>query len=264
MSNKVKPFIKWAGGKRRIVDTLLANVPKDFNVYYEHFVGGGALFFALNPTAAVLSDINSDLITTYKVIQKNPHLLIDKLKEHGNKHSEDYYYATRKNQIADDDIELAARFIYLNKTCYNGLYRVNNKGEFNVPFGKYKNPSIINEDIILSCSNNLQNVELFNSNFASLNQQPSQNDFVYLDPPYHPIKDNSFTKYAKDDFKKEDQLTLFNYCKELDSKGVKFMASNSDTSFINDLYKGFDIQKIIVTHMMNRSKNIGEVLIKNY
>ena len=148
-----KPFVKWAGGKRNLVPILLNHAPQDFRHYHEIFLGGGALFFALNPKNAFLSDINLDLITTYQVIQQQPHALINALTQHKNHHNETYYYRIRKRFALDDAVEIAARFIYLNKTCYNGLYRVNNKGEFNVPMGRYDNPLICDEQNILSSIN---------------------------------------------------------------------------------------------------------------
>lgn len=261
-----RPFIKWAGGKRSIVNILLENLPDSFNAYYEPFVGGGALFFALKPKQAVLSDVNLDLVITYNVVKKNPEQLIKQLKVHESKHNETYYYKIRDQQNLSDPIQVAARFIYLNKTCFNGLYRVNSKGEFNVPIGNYKNPLIADEANILECSKLLKNVDIKCHTFSKI--KPNKDDFVYIDHPYHPIDSTSFTKYTKDDFTEANQIELHNYCTQLDSKGVKFMLSNSDTNFIKNLYRGYTIMLINPPRMINckasSRKDAQEVLIRNY
>lgn len=270
LPNDAKPFIKWVGGKRSLMSTLLANAPKQFTTYYEPFVGGGALFFALKPQKAVLLDLNIDLAITYNVVKKKPMLLIDALAIHNELHNEEYYYSIRKMQTSDDEIVVASRFIYLNKTCYNGLYRVNSKGEFNVPMGNYKSPLILDKENILECSKVLQNATIEFATFQKSLLMPQRNDFVYLDPPYHPINSDSFTKYNKDGFTEGDQIELYKSCKQLHERGVKFMLSNSDTPFINNLYKDkeFNIQIVTAPRMVN-CKSAGrsstnEVLIRNY
>lgn len=265
-NNPVKPFIKWAGGKKKILEILLRNKPEKFNRYYEPFVGGGALFFSFTPANAFLSDINLDLVITYNMIKKRPYELIEKLKEHKKKHNENYYYKIRKQFDLNDSLNVAARFIYLNKTCYNGLYRVNNKGEFNVPFGDYKEPLIVDEKNIIACSNVLKNVEIFYKDFSMIT--PSKDDFVYIDPPYHPIDSTSFTKYTKLDFTEADQIRLYKYCHNLNKQCVKFMLSNSDTQFIRNLYKDFDIKVVdaprSISCKSNGREKVKEVLIKNF
>jgi DNA adenine methylase len=197
---EAKPFVKWAGGKTKLVPEILKYLPEKYNNYIEPFVGGGALFFALKPKKAILNDINSELIATYKVIQKKPEELIFLLEDYQKKHNKDFYYKTRSTNVESlDDVEVAARFVYLNKTCFNGLYRVNQKNEFNVPMGSYKNPTILDEENILKCSRAFKNVEFYNMDYRDfLSQFAKPNDFVYLDPPYIPVSEYSaFDRYSK-------------------------------------------------------------------
>lgn len=267
IKNKIaKPFLKWAGGKRSIIKILLENAPLDFNKYYEPFLGGGALFFALKPQKAILSDFNLDLILTYNVIKTNPKDLINSLKIHQKNHNKDYYYLIRNNYNNENPIEIASRFIYLNKTCFNGLYRVNSKGEFNVPIGTYENPLIADEENIINCHLVFKNIEMKHLEFNLT--RPSKGDFVYLDPPYYPIDSNSFTKYTKNNFNEGNQIKLFKYCKRLTDRGVKFMLSNSNTNFIRNLYKDFDIKIVSAPRTINCKvdgrKAAEEVLVRNY
>jgi len=233
VNGKAKPFCKWAGGKRQLLDVLLAKIPPKFKVYHEPFLGGGALFWRLAPQRAILSDVNIDLVITYKVIQETPLELIESLQRHKENHGKDYFYAVRDNDIIKDPVELAARFIYLNKTCYNGLYRVNKSGKFNVPFGRYVNPAILEEETIMACHSVLQGVDVRYSDFAAV--EPSENDFVYLDPPYY----GTYSGYASGGFNLDNHRDLLEYCKKLDKLGVYFMLSNSDTTETRDLYKTF-------------------------
>ncbi|MFP3018093.1 MAG: DNA adenine methylase [Candidatus Tisiphia sp.] len=264
--SKAKPFVKWVGGKRSLIKELSTRTPQTYKRYYEPFVGGGALLFALTPSSATISDINLDLVITYAVIKNNPQELIKLLTKHKVNHCEEYYYKIRKQFINDNDVEVAGRFIYLNKTCYNGLYRSNNKGEFNVPMGKYKNPAIVDETNIIACSKLLQNVDIKHQDFSEIS--PNKGDFVYIDPPYHPINNKSFTKYTKLDFTEIDQIKLYQKCKELNDKGVYFMLSNSNIQFIKHMYKDFYIEIIEVPRTINckanERKNAEEVLIRNY
>jgi DNA adenine methylase len=261
-----KPFIKWAGGKRSLIKELRLRLPDKYNKYYEPFIGGGALFFALIPDKAVISDINLDLIITYKAVKDEAKTLIELLAKHKANHSQAYYYALRANANSDNPIEIAARFIYLNKTCYNGLYRVNGKGEFNVPMGTYINPNILDEDNILACSKALQNTEIIYQDFSKISPEPK--DFVYIDPPYQPINHTSFTKYTKLDFTEADQIKLYEKCRELDKKGTYFMLSNSDSDFIKNLYKSFSIDIVNAPRSINcksgSRQGVNEVLIRNY
>lgn len=264
------PFVKWAGGKRSIIDELAENIPQEFRNYYEPFVGGGALFFHLHEklSKAYLSDINLDLIMAYAVIKKNPKELIDLLKVHKQKHNDDYYYKVRKQHNLDDAIKIAARFLYLNKTCYNGLYRVNKKGEFNVPVGRYTNPNIVQEENIFLCNNALQKATVEYREYNSI--RPKAGDFVYCDPPYHPVNGSSFTSYTKLDFSENDQAQLRDFALELHSKGVNVMLSNSNTPFIQDLYKKvpFTVRIVHAPRYVNCKPggrdNVEEVLITTY
>lgn len=268
--DKAAPFIKWVGGKRSIISEITARIPKKINSYWEPFLGGAALFYELNggPKKSFLSDVNIDLVITYKVVQKDVESLIKQLKVHEKKHNEEYYYKIREKQHLEDPIELAARFIYLNRTCYNGLYRVNSKGEFNVPIGSYTNPDISQEDRLRKCSNALKRADIKHLDFTEIN--PQAGDFVYFDPPYHPTTETSFTKYASGDFTEKDQARLRNFAIELHKKGVNVMLSNSNTPFINDLYKSsiFKIGIVNAPRMVNCKPNkrnsVEEVLITNY
>jgi len=271
LPTKPKPFVKWAGGKRQLVDILLSNVPPSFNRYFEPFVGGGALLFELQPQKAVISDINEELINAYQVIKDNVEELINSLKKHKN--TKEYYYAIRAiNPKTLTPIERASRFIYLNKTCFNGLYRENSKGQFNVPFGRYKNPKICDEENLRAVSEFLNKIEIviLNCDYKETCEMAKSGDFVYLDPPYHPIsKTASFTKYNKNDFSEKDQIELSKVFKELDKKGCYVMLSNSNTEFIKRLYTGYRIQEISANRFINckankRGKSNIEVIITNF
>ena len=268
------PFVKWAGGKRSIMNSLLLRLPKSFADYYEPFVGGGALFFELAKQGKLenknvfLSDTNLDLALAYKTIKTDPTSLIEILKKHQEKHNNDYFYELRKCHNLQHPIEVAARFLYLNKTCFNGLWRVNSKGEFNVPVGKYKNPHIVQEENINACHEILQGVDIKCLAFNKI--QPKINDFVYFDPPYHPTDNSSFTKYSQLDFTEQDQVRLRDFALELHKQGVHVMLSNSETIFIKDLYnqKGFTIDIVQAPRFVNCKPNgrnaVGETLITNY
>ncbi|WP_457561119.1 DNA adenine methylase [Caminibacter sp.] len=279
--NQAKPFVKWVGGKRQLISELLKYIPKSFNSYFEPFVGGGALFFELynlgllNGKDVCLFDINKELINAYEVIRDYPQKLIEKLKkEFKEKHSNEFYYQIRaidreKGYENLDNITKAARFIYLNKTCFNGLYRVNKKGYFNVPIGRYKNPKILDEENIFDVSNALKNVIIKNCDYKEVLKYAKKGDFVYFDPPYYPINDTSnFTSYAKDDFLEKEQVELFEVFKNLDEIGCFVLQSNSDTEFINRLYKDFKVEKIKAKRAINSNAKkrgeITEVLIRNY
>ncbi len=265
------PFVKWVGGKRNIKDSLISKLPFQFNNYYEPFAGGGALFFELYKRLkqAYLSDSNLDLILAYKVIEKNPNELIEFLKIHAKKHNKEYYYKIRQQHELQDAIEIAARFIYLNKTCYNGLYRVNKSGRFNVPVGSYNNPNIIQENNILACNQALESAVIRYQDFRDI--KPDKGDFVYFDPPYYPVNATSqFTSYTKSDFSEKDQIDLRNLALRLHKSGVLVMISNSNTEFIRGLYKG----GIFNAHIVNAPRYVNskadargpveELLILNY
>ena len=268
--NKAKPFVKWVGGKRSIIQELKKNIPNQFLNYYEPFVGGGALFFELCHSfkKSFLSDKNLDLMISYKVIQVKPLSLIKLLKEHNINHNKEYYYKMREKYkgIIKCPIEKASLFIYLLKTCFNGLYRVNSKGEFNTPIGSYKNPLILDEDNILQVHKVLQDVEIKYQGFNKI--LPRKGDFVYCDPPYYPITETSFVSYLENGFSRKDQEKLKDFLSFLDKQGIFFMLSNSDTNFIKDLYKSFKIKKIKAPRVINcnitERKSINELLITNY
>jgi len=271
-SNVAQPFIKWAGGKRQILNELISRLPKSYGRYFEPFIGGGALFFALKPENAYISDINPELVNVYSIIKNNLDSLINDLKKHENNF--DYYIKIRDIDRAVpyknwSNTQKASRFIYLNRTCYNGLYRVNSKGQFNVPFGKYSNPKILNENNLKSCSKVLQSTEIKLSDFSNIINYVQKGDFVYFDPPYVPLNEtSSFTSYTKEGFDTNMQNRLKKICDLLDEKGVYFMLSNSDTKIINDLYNEYKIEKIFATRAINSNANrrgkICEVLVRNY
>lgn len=269
------PFLKWAGGKRQVIKYIRKYVPHKFNTYYEPFVGAGAVFFDLLPKNAVINDINSELINVYKVIKYSVEELILDLKKHVN--SEEYFYFIRgldRDKVIFNsltDVEKASRTIYLNKTCYNGLYRVNKSGHFNTPFGRYKNPEIINENLLREISEYLSNanVVILNCDFEEAIKNISPNDFVYFDPPYDPLSETSnFTSYSSTGFSKNDQIRLKKVCDELDNKNIKFLLSNSSTDFIIDLYSDYNIEfieaKRFINSDVNKRGNIQEILVRNY
>lgn len=267
---KPKPFVKWAGGKKQIIHELIQRIPDRFNTYYEPFIGGGALFFELMPEKAVIGDKNYELINAYFIIKDKVEELIEELKNHKN--CKTYYYKIRSlNPEKLDLVKRASRFIYLNKTCYNGLWRVNSKGQFNVPFGRYKNPKICDEENLRAINSYLNriNIKIIHGDYKETLKNAGKGDFIYLDPPYAPVsKTANFTKYLKEDFTFEDQKKLAEIFKELDRKGCYIMLSNSDIDFIKDLYKGYLIEKIEASRFINciaeKRKNHTELIIRNY
>lgn len=267
-NSKATPFLKWVGGKRGIIKELRKRLSATYNNYFEPFIGGGALFFDQHPKNAFISDANLDLIITYKVIQKDVDKLIEQLKIHQGKHTDEYYYKVREKHDLTDPIEISARMIYLNKTCFNGLWRVNKKGEFNVPVGKYVNPGICQEDNLRLCNTVLKTATIEYKDYALI--KANVGDFCYFDPPYHPTTSTSFTAYSKIDFTEKDQCNLADFCMKLHKKGVKVMISNSNTKFIRDLYKSniFNIAIVNAPRLVNCKPNgrnsVEEVLITNY
>lgn len=274
---KPKPFVKWAGGKRQILDKLKKYIPDEFNTYYEPFVGGGALLFELIPKNAVINDSNKELMNVYNVL-KDYELFIKmckKLNIHERHHDEEYYYKIRnldrdsKKFLKMENIDLAARTIYLNKACFNGLYRVNSKGYFNVPFNKKEKVSTYDAENLLLIhtyfTNN--NIEIMSTDFEECIKKCKMNDFVYFDPPYDTVN-NSFTSYTEEGFSKKDQERLANVFKELDKKGVKVMLSNHNTDFIKELYEGYNFHIITAKRNINSKGNkrgsVEEVIITNY
>jgi DNA adenine methylase len=270
----IAPFLKWVGGKRQLLPAINQLLPQSYNNYYEAFVGGGAVLFNLQPSKAVINDFNPELINVYKVIKNHPEALIKDLKRHKNE--SDYFYSVRAldreptfNRLSN--IKKASRIIYLNKTCYNGLYRVNSAGEFNAPFGRYKNPNIVNDVTIKAVSDYLNNndIRILNGDFEKAVETAQSGDFVYFDPPYVPVSESAnFTGYVKGGFDLLEQERLRNVCNQLDAKGVKFLLSNSSTPIIHELYKKFDIHIVKATRAINSNAlkrgAIDEVLIRNY
>lgn len=271
----VTPFVKWVGGKRQLMKEIEKYIPSHFSRYYEPFVGGGAVLFHLQPKNAVINDRNAELINLYRVIKSHPDELIEDLK--GHKNDEEYFYDTRlldreKNTYSElTDIQRASRIIYLNKTCYNGLFRVNNAGEFNAPFGRYKNPAIVNANTIKAVSHYLSknNVQILNTDYKKSLANIRKDAFVYFDPPYDPVSDSAnFTGYTKNGFSKRDQVKLKELCDKLHAKGVKFLLSNSSTEFILDLYKDYNIIPVNAKRAINSNASgrgeVTEVLVRNY
>ncbi|MGI4753265.1 MAG: DNA adenine methylase [Janthinobacterium lividum] len=263
---EARPFVKWVGGKRSLSKAISLRTPTSFNDYYEPFLGGGAIFFKLQPRRAFISDLNLDLIITYTIVRDEPLELMKILSRQKANHCKDYYYAIRQNSNSSNPVEIAARFIYLNKTCFNGLHRVNSKGEFNVPIGSYINPNILDEENIIGCSNALKNADIKYQDFIDIT--PKAKDFIYFDPPYQPIKHDSFTRYTKSDFTQVEQVKLFEKCIELDRQGVYFLLSNSDSELIKELYRDFTIDTVNAPRTINckvgSRQGASEVLIRNY
>ncbi|MUL36464.1 DNA adenine methylase [Gloeocapsopsis dulcis] len=265
-----KPFLKWAGGKNKLIQQYISCFPQEFANYYEPFLGGGAVFFYLYNNyllnSTFLSDINPELINTYLCIKHDVEAVISLLQQHQKNHNQEYYYYMRSYNT-ENSVKRAARLIYLNKTCFNGLYRENSKGEFNVPMGKYKNLQICNSELLRAVAQALQVTQIEVKPFeAVLNYAKSPEDFVYFDPPYYPLSNTSnFTAYSRDAFNKDDQIKLKDVCVELAHRGVKVMQSNSDCLFIRELYRDFKIYEIKAARAINSNATkrgkISEVLI---
>jgi len=265
---RVSPLIKWVGGKRNLLKVYKHLFPKRFNKYLEPFLGSGAVFFYLQPERAVLIDKNEELINFYRVVRDNPHGLIKLVSTY--KVNKDFYYSIRSLDPKNlDEVERAARFLYLNKTAYNGLWRVNSKGEFNVPFGRYKKVKFFDRENLLRASELLKKVELICGDFEIVLEYAQKGDFVYMDPPYYPISPTSnFRNYTSDGFSKEDHLRVFKVFKELDQKGVFVMLSNSNSEFISELFKEFNITEVFANRFINSKadgrKPLIELVIRNY
>jgi DNA adenine methylase len=262
------PFVKWVGGKRALLHELESRFPRRFNRYFEPFVGGGAVYYHLQPQAAFLGDANRELVNTYNVVKNDVRELISHLRTHENQ--EEYFYTLRA--VAPDDlspVERASRLIYLNRTCFNGLYRVNSKGGFNAPFGRYKNPTICNEQGLLAASGALQSAHIAHQPYQAILDEARLGDFVYMDPPYHPLSATaSFTSYTAGSFGARDQEELAQTFRALDARGTKVMLSNSDTPFIHALYADYHIERVMAPRMVNRNGAkrgpISELIIRNY
>lgn len=269
---RCRSFIKWVGGKSQLLPELLSRLPTSFGRYHEPFLGGGALFFALQPPRANLSDLNSDLVNAYKVVRDQTAGLVDALSRH--RYEEEYFYqlrsADRSASFADwTPVDRAARFIYLNKTCYNGLYRVNSKGYFNTPFGRYENPTILDQPNLEACSKALTGASVEVRSFLEVEEAASAGDFVYFDPPYVPLSvTSSFTNYQQNGFDTEMQCELFNLCCRLDRKKVRFMLSNSSAPLVTELYAPFRVELVGASRAINskaeKRGKVQEVIVRNY
>lgn len=274
------PFVKWAGGKSQLLEQFEPLFPVQFDKYIEPFVGGGAVFFHLYNQGrigggVVLNDLNEELMTCYEVIRDQVDDLIEELRRHESfKMEEIYFYEVRKWDRRPDfhersPVERAARMIFLNRTCYNGLYRVNSRNQFNVPFGRYKNPTICDEENLRAVSQALQGVELHSEDFEQCIKWVGPDDFVYLDPPYHPLSEtSSFTSYTRDDFGEADQKRLAKTFRQLNKKGCRVMLSNSCTPFIRKLYDGHRRERVFARRAISCKGDgrggISELVILNY
>lgn len=275
-TTELKPFIKWVGGKRQILGTIQGMLPAAFGTYFEPFLGGGAVFFRLVSIGlvcrAVLNDSNPSLAVAYRMVRDNPESLIESLKSLKQAHCKDHFYSARErfNHAELSDLERAALLIYLNKTCYNGLYRVNRSGQFNVPFGTYKNPRIVKPEQILACSAALRGVDIRQGDFADVTADARRGDFVYLDPPYVPLtKTANFTSYGRESFLFDDQRRLAETFRALDARGAKVLLSNHATPELLDLYQGFNVtvvpaRRVLNTNASRRANKVDEVLVRNY
>lgn len=268
-----RPFLKWAGGKSRLLEQYQPFLPSEYARYHEPFLGGGALFFHLAPQLhqqgkkAFLSDLNPELVNVYQCVRDRVQPLIESLAQHQARHSETHYYQVRAT-LETDSVARAARFIYLNKTCYNGLYRENSKGHFNVPIGRYKNPKICAPDLLKAASAALQIAEISERPFtAVIEKAHSHQDFVYFDPPYHPLSETSkFTAYSRYRFGEEEQTALKEVIERLQDRTVTVLASNSDCPFIRELYADFKTETITAARSINSKASkrgkITEVLVR--
>lgn len=276
-SRNAKPILKWAGGKQQLISQYSPYFPKKIDRYFEPFLGGGAIYFYLWNTKrisnnAYLSDLNEELINVYEVVKNDVENLIISLNEHKNNHNRDYFYMIRNLDRNGQDFsqtERAARTIYLNKTCYNGLFRVNSKGQFNVPLGSYKNPRIVNPDDIRDTSFALQKAFFCVQDFSKVQNLGEKGDFFYFDPPYDPLsKTSNFTNYTADSFQRADQIKLAEVFSDLTKKGCLCMLSNSDTPLIREIYKSHKLISVKAKRAINsnssRRNEISELLIINY
>ncbi|HZU82236.1 MAG TPA: DNA adenine methylase [Polyangiaceae bacterium] len=249
---RARPFLKWAGGKRQLVELLLRRAPSDPATYFEPFVGGGALFFALSPRRAVLADVNARLVRAYRGVKGHVDEVIRLLRSYP--HTPDFYYRLREERVdGASDAEVAAWFIYLNKTGYNGLYRVNRDDRFNVPFGRYANPNICDETTLRACSAALSRAELVVDDFAAVVERAQPGDFVYFDPPYVPMSStSSFTSYTSRGFGAAEQARLRDAARALKGRGVRVLLSNSSAPLVRELYaQGFDVTEVTATRPVN-------------
>jgi DNA adenine methylase len=265
------PIVKWVGGKGKLLPELARRAPTTFHRYFEPFVGGGALFFHLAPRAAVLSDTNAELVGCYRAVQSNVEAVVTALARHRERHSEEYFYAVREGWNEGKlrtSAERAAAFIYLNKTCYNGLWRVNSRGLFNVPAGRYVNPGILDAERLRAASSVLRAATLQVAPFEAVLADARRGDFVYFDPPYHPVSATAdFTSYTAEGFGTDDQERLAETFARLDDRGCAVMLSNSDTPFTRRLYARWRVERVLCARAVNsradRRGAVGELLVTN-
>lgn len=272
----VSPILKWVGGKRQLIESIVPLIP-EHTTYYEPFVGGGAVLFHTQPKKAVINDSNEELINIYQVIKEQPEELITLLESHRERNSQEYFYEVRSldrdkgEYAALTPAERAARIIYLNKTCYNGLFRVNRAGEFNAPWGRYKNPNITNEITIRAMSRyfNGAKVTVYCGDYREALKGIRKGSFVYLDPPYMPLStSSSFTGYTAAGFGPQEQVELKRQCDLLNKRGIKFLLSNSCCGFIENLYQDYIVERVSAKRAINARADkrgaIDEVLVRNY
>ena len=269
----ITPILKWVGGKRQLLSEIMPLINKNCSTYVEPFIGGGAVFFDLQPRKAIINDYNEELINVYKVVRDSVDELITILDRHERNNSEEYFYDIRALDRTQEfgcmsDVEKAARILYLNKTCYNGLYRVNSAGQFNSPYGKYKNPKIVNATTLKAMSKYLNNnkIDIRQGDYKDALKGLRKGAFVYLDPPYMPISSSSsFTGYTENGFGYKQQVELKGECDKLRRKGISFLQSNSDCPEIRDLYKDYKIITVQARRSINSNAQkrgeINEVLI---
>jgi len=270
----VMPFLKWVVGKCQLMTDIEPLLPKRISTYYEPFVGGGAVFLHTQPKKAVINDYNSELINVYETIRDDVDALIEHLATHVNE--SEYFYQIRALDRQDffdelSKVERASRVIYLNKTCFNGLYRVNGSGEFNTPFGRYKSPNIINETVLRAVSHYLQknDIKLLSGDYQDALKNIRKGSFVYFDPPYDPIsKSSNFTGYVQGGFGNDEQIRLRDTCMKLNEKGIKFLLSNSATAFMKELYQDFEVIEVGASRHINsvgsKRGEVKEILVRNY
>lgn len=267
-----RPFLKWVGGKNQLLSSFRAYYPKEYGKYFEPFLGGGAVFYDLQPSQAVLNDINTSLIGAYRDIKSQPESVIKELKKLNKKYSllsqnekKEFYYEIRTAfNKSSTSLRRTAYLIFLNKTCYNGMYRENSSGKFNVPFGTYKKPTILDEENILAVSNLLRKATLLSGSFKEAVKSAKKGDFVYFDPPYYPAtKTANFTGYNSNGFLEKEQGELRDLFIELDKKGCFVMLSNSYGDYISKLYKGYH-QQIVTANRAINSKGAGRGKVKEY
>lgn len=275
MNNKLTPILKWAGGKRQLLPEIIPLIPQKFECYYEPFLGAGAVLLGLHPQKAVVNDANTELINVYYIIKHQPNELIQLLKEYEASHDKSFYYEMRNCDRAEErfaklsKLQKAARTIYLNRTCYNGLYRVNKRGYFNTPIGRNSSIQIVNETGILRISEYLNSADVifFNGDYRIALENATYQDFVFLDPPYYPINKDSFLRYDMLPFGVQEQLDLKKVCDQLDTRGIRFIETNSDCQEIRELYSQYRQIEVEVRRCINAKvdgRKGKELIICNY